>query len=319
MHNSDDYRNLTRSVSEDQMDSRVDRYLGSGFLFLSRTQWTRKLRRGEVLVNGRPVRPSYRLQPGDQICYFCPSSREPEVNRGIRLIQEIDGIMAVYKPPGLPMHEGGAYRKNTFSELLRQKFDPDCAAVHRLDRETSGIVLCACDARLRRTLSAGLRDRNVEKTYLAIVNGVPSRERWTVSAPLGRAPETTFRIKQWVRPDGAPSETTFEVLATTDCKTLLKVMPKTGRTHQIRVHSAYVGHPLVGDKKYHPDESIYLEYLDKGFTERVRQQCYTERLCLHAAGIRFHHPLSSKLCHITCPIPEDMESVWQDITGLTLP
>jgi len=289
---------------------RVDRYLGTRFLFLSRTEWNRRLRKGEVLVNERPVKASFRLKEGDRVCYFCPVEKEPPVNTNIRIISEDEGVLAIYKPPNLPMHEGGAYRKNTFYEVLRDRLGPDCAAVHRLDRETSGIVLCARDPELRNALSAGLRERVFEKTYLAIVHGVPEQEEWSVDAPLGDALETSFRVKQWVRPDGAESLTTFRCLESRKGRSLLQVSPKTGRTHQIRVHGSWSGFPLVGDKKYYPDESIYLEYLENGFTDRVRSACYTERLCLHATAMRYQHPVHGRVSEVHSPIPDDMKAIW---------
>ena len=310
MYHPEDYRNLGQPVSEDHASIRVDRYLGSKFLFLSRTEWNRRLKNNEVLVNSKPVRASFKLKEGDKICYYCPATREPDVNSDIQVLAEDHGVLAIYKPPNLPMHEGGAYRKNTFYEVLKNKLGPEYAAVHRLDRETSGIVLCAADPVIRNALSEELRERTVQKTYLAIVNGIPEKTDWIVDAPLGDALETTFRIKQWVRPDGAPSETLFHCLESKNGKSLLRVHPKTGRTHQIRVHGAWYGHPLIGDKKYHPDESIYLEYLDHGFTDRVRDACYFERLCLHAAGIQFRHPVTGEFCEFKCPVPEDMKMIW---------
>lgn len=313
MKHMTDYRRLGPPVKAKDVPIRTDRYLGSKFLFLSRTEWNRRLHQGEVLVNERVVRPSFRLKEGDRICYFCPPEREPQVNKSLQIVAEFQGILAVYKPPNLPMHEGGAYRKHTFYELLREKLGSDCAAVHRLDRETSGLVLCSSDPNLRKSLGKVFSEKRIEKTYLAIVHGIPASPTWIVNAPLGQSKETLFRVKQGVRPDGAPSETRYECIESKNGLSLLRVFPKTGRTHQIRVHSAFSGHHLVGDKKYHPDESIYLEYLESGFSDRVRTACLTERLCLHATRIRFEHPVTGKICDVESPMPSDMQAIWNTL------
>ena len=305
-----DYRNLGRLVSPEDAGTRVDLFLGKNFLFLSRTEWSRRLDKQEVFVNSRPVKPSYRLRENDKICYFAPPSREPLVDGNIEVLWRKGGIIGVYKPPNLPMHEGGAYRNNTFYEVLRNKIGPEWAAVHRLDRETSGIVLCANDKSLRNSLSAELRERTMEKVYYAIVNGVPKQKSWIIDKPIGSAEDTSFRYKNWVNVAGAPAWTEFAVEDYCERFSLLKVFPKTGRTHQIRVHAAWAGLHLVGEKKYHPDESIYLEYLDQGFTARVATACHFERLCLHAFSIKFRNPTDGSTCKVEVPIPDDMKEIW---------
>lgn len=309
--NLNDYRNLGKAILPEEAGIRIDRHLGERFLFLSRNEWSKRLRKGEVFVNLVPVKSSYRLRPNDEICYLCPPSKEPEVNREIQVVWEKDGVIGVYKPPNLPMHEGGRYRKNTFYELVINEIGPEWAAVHRLDRETSGIVLCANTPELRNTLSKELRERTMEKTYYAIVHGIPKEQKFLVDEPLGETLETTFRVKNWVIPGGMPSQTHYELLETKGDYSLLKVSPKTGRTHQIRIHSSFLGHHLIGDKKYHPDESIYLEYLGHGFTDRVESAVKYDRLCLHATNLKFLHPLDNQLCEIDIPMPEDMQNIWE--------
>lgn len=292
---------------------RVDRYLAARFPFHSRHQWQAKIAGGEVLVSGRTTKAAYRLRAEEQVAYYSPAEMEPEVDMGVRKIWESPGILAIYKPGNLPMHEGGAYRHNTFEKAVKQAFGPQWAAVHRLDRETSGLVLC-CDTReMREAVSALFRTRAIHKTYLAIAMGEAKESAWTVDQPLGLAESTRFRLKQAVRPDGAPSVTHFRVLEAVKGYTYLEVKPETGRTHQIRVHAEWSGLPLIGDKKYYPDESIYLEYLEKGFTEHVASCCKTDRLGLHAARLSFVHPGTQEAVQIEIPLAPDLQYIWDQI------
>jgi RluA family pseudouridine synthase len=313
MMNSELYRKLGKAITSDHAGFRLDRYLSEYFLFHSRNQWQRHFSAKAIIVNTTAVKASYRLKAGDVISYYSPSDAEPAVDKEVHKVWEQEGIIAMYKPSNLPMHEGGAYRKNTFSEVVQEKFGQGLAAVHRLDRETSGIVICAYDKDLRNDLSLYFRERQVKKTYLAITIGVPTQDYWEVDAPIGESTNTTMRTKQAVVEDGLPAQTSFRVLDKTSRFSLLEVSPHTGRTHQIRVHAAYSGLPLVGDKKYYPNEEIFLEYFDHGYTERVKNSCFSERLCLHAAAIKFIHPRSGETILVDCPMPQDMAAIWQQL------
>lgn len=310
----EDTRKLGPAINEKNAGQRIDNYLREHFLFCSRHQWQKRLAAKEVYVNQSPVKPSYKLRLGDLLTYFYPVEKEPDVDKGISVLWEKDGIAAIYKTPNLPMHEAGAYKSHTFDKVLRELMGPNWAAIHRLDRETSGIVLCGETHELREALSEELRNKDFEKTYLAIVIGEPSQDEWHVDAPIGDDPHTTFRVKKWVVEGASPSQTDFRVLKRTKGFCLLEAKPKTGRTHQIRVHSAWSGYPLIGDKRYSPDEHTYLHYLDHGFDERVKKACYFDRLCLHATKVAFTHPLSKKRCEVSAPLPLDMEEIWNALS-----
>ncbi len=305
-----EYRRLGRPIDERCSGKRVDDYLAKNFLFRSRTTWQSMIRDGKVLVNGRTIKASSRLGEGDQVLYYRPQSSEPPVNTNLSILWEKDGVVAIYKPTNLPMHEGGAYRRNTFCEVLKDFLSPEWAPIHRLDRETSGIVLCSDKSQLRTELSGHFAHRRVLKKYLAIAIGKATTPEWYVDQPIGDSKTTTFRQKFWVEPDGLSSQTHFKVRSAVEGATFLEVSPRTGRTHQIRVHASWSGFPLVGDKKYYPDERIYLEYDDKGFSENVRKACLFDRLCLHATYLSFTHPGDKKTYEVECPLPEDMQSIW---------
>ncbi|MEZ4743055.1 MAG: RluA family pseudouridine synthase [Bdellovibrionota bacterium] len=308
-----DFRALGKEIEHKDCGRRLDEFLAEQFPFLTRSSWKKRIKNDEVLINRKAVRAAYRLRVDDSICYFHPQVSEPEVDRKIEVLWEQDGIIAVYKPSNLPMHEGGRYFKNTFSEVIREKLGHEWAAVHRLDRETSGIVLCAGTPELRAKLSEEFRHRVMKKVYIAFVRGIPTNDQWSVNEKIGDYPHSSFRLKKWVVQDGLPSQTFFEVVEKTNSHCYLRVLPLTGRTHQIRIHAAWYGLPLVGEKKYYPDESVFLEYMDHGLTERVLRLTEADRLCLHAACLSFLHPVTEKLVELECPVPEDMQSIWKQL------
>jgi len=310
-----DYRALGKAIELTDNGRRIDEFLSANFPFLSRSSWKKKIKDSEILINLNKVRASYRLKPTDHVCYYQPRSEEPEVDKDIEVIWENEGVIAVYKPSNLPMHEGGKYFKNTFAEVIKEKVGLEWAAVHRLDRETSGIVLCAGTQYLRAKLSEEFRDRVMKKTYTAIARGVPKQKDWLVDEKIGDLTSSSFRLKKWVVDDGQPSQTYFKMLDQTETHSYLRVFPRTGRTHQIRVHAAWYGLPLVGEKKYYPDEGIFLEYMEEGLTERVVRLTESRRLCLHATSLSFIHPVTEVLAEVNCPVPQNMASVWKKLAN----
>lgn len=311
--NQDDdlsFRSLGSAVPDDKAGLRTDVYLADNFRFLSRAGWQKRLRKGEVLVDGKAVDSSHKLRPGQNVQFYHPPSVEPEVNRDIYPIWRKGAVMAVFKPAPLPMHENGAYRKNTFAELLKTEIGPEWAAVHRLDRETSGIVLCGATYEVRRQLAMSLAERSLHKEYLAIVHGRVGEDNWIENGPIGDLSASEIRIKKWVVPDGLPSETHFSVAARKGEHSLLKASPKTGRTNQIRIHAAYAGHHLVGDRLFYPDEGIFLDWFVNGLSPEIIETTGHRRCLLHAHGLSFRHPESRELHEVFCPMPDDMQEFW---------
>ncbi len=311
---SAEFRGIGGEVPGDQDGARVDAYLAKQFPFLSRAGWQVRIGDGRLLVNGAKVKAASRLKTGDLLSHYMPSGAEPEVDRGIRVLWERKGVMAVFKPGNLPMHESGLYRKNTFSELVHEKIGKEWAAVHRIDRETSGIVICGDNNDLRARLSIDFAERRVYKEYLAIGRGVAADDSWTCDGPIGDLKASLIRIKRGVVEGGQPAKTEFRVLARGRDATLLHCRPLTGRTNQIRIHAAHAGHVLFGDKLYHDDEMIFLDYLDHGQTDDItRRTGGIRRLCLHATAIEFKHPADGELCRIETPLPEDLQDFWASL------
>ena len=305
-----EYRPLGPRLDRNASGLRIDSFLARNFPFHTRNQWQKRLESGEVRIETHSVGPSYRLRQGDQISYYRPEQAEPDINTNVHAIARWGGIMAIYKPSNIPMHEGGRYHKNTFFDVVCDTFGKEWSAVHRLDRDTSGIVMCGATPELREKLSAELRKRTLKKHYLAIAIGNSKVDRWSEHGPIGMTSETIFREKRWVTEDGLPSHTEFEVLDSTEGFCLLHASPKTGRTHQIRIHSSFAGLPLVGDPKYHPNEHVFLKYLDTGYDEYVLEHTVAPRMCLHAAFVEFTNPETNKLTAVESPLPDDMAWIW---------
>ena len=310
-----DARGLGGPVPPGAQGLRVDAYLGRAFPFLSRAGWQTRVADGRLRVNGRHVKASTRLKAGDRLTLMAPPSVEPEVDRGIQALWTEGAVMAVYKPGNLPMHENGPYRQNTFTALVWERFGREWCAVHRLDRETSGIVLCAATPTARGQLAGDLAARRVHKEYLAIANGAPTQQDWVADGPIGDLRSSVIRIKKWVVPGGLEARTEFHRLAATDQHCLLRARPRTGRTNQIRIHAAHAGHYLVGDKLFHPDENVFLDHFEHGLTPDITERTGHHRLCLHAAALGFIHPETRRACQVESPLPEDMRRLWQELGG----
>jgi RluA family pseudouridine synthase len=310
---NDQFRKLGPAIENDGPGDRLDIYLSRKFPFLTRRGWQNRIFSGCLRVNTEMSYPAYRLSRGDFLTFFHPPAAEPEVDTGIRELWREGGVMAVFKPGNLPMHENGPYRFNTFAHLVRAAFGDEWAAVHRLDRETSGIVLCAASPRTRNRLSADWAARCVKKEYLAIVNGVTSSDHWFNNGAIGDLAGSAIRIKKWVVANGLEAMTEFSTLERGKAHSLLKAVPLTGRTNQIRIHAAHAGHHLVGDKLYHPDEQVFLDYFEDGNTLPVQQRAGFRRLCLHASAISFTHPETGLIKEVFCPLPEDMRGFWEKL------
>lgn len=226
------------------------------------------------------------------------------VETGYRILHEDEFFLVVDKPAPLPVHAVGRFKEKNLLSLLIRDLHPGGEGfriVNRLDSETSGLVLVAKSALAAGKLGILFENREVAKEYHAIVFGVPEAQAGTISAPLGLKVESGHNIRS-SDPAGESAQTDYQVLSSTGGYSLLKVMPRTGRTHQIRAHLSFLKHPIVGDKIY-IDPRIFERYIQEGWQEEMRPVVKAERLLLHASRLGFCHPVTGAPVTFTSEIP----------------
>jgi 23S rRNA pseudouridine1911/1915/1917 synthase len=242
-----------------------------------------------------------------------PPFEEPNVPLYFDVLYEDDAVLAVDKPSGLPVHPSATYHKNTLTHLLRQRFGPNAPQIaHRLDRETSGLLLCGRTRAAERDLKIGFENRKVSKRYLAIVRGVIPEDEGRIELPMDRAKEG-LHILMEVTPEGEgyPSVTRYRVIARRDDATLVSLAPESGRQHQLRVHLSALGFPIIGDKLYGPEGSQpFLDYIETGMTDELRHRLGHDRQALHAYQLEFMHPTKGEPMTLTAPLADDLVRLW---------
>lgn len=295
-----------RFIVENECDGwRLDRFLHKRIKRLSRARIQRVIR-GECWVQDREAKPAMLVYAGQEVRFRRPAPPEPEVPRDIRLLHEDPQFYVIDKPAGLPIHPSARYHYSTLTAVLRERFPGERLQVaHRLDRETSGLLLIGRSSAAAAALKGAFARRRVEKRYLAIARGVIAEDRVLVERPIGPC-GGLVRVRMAARDDGLPARTEVRVLERLPRCTLVECRPHTGRQHQIRVHLDAIGHPIVGDKLY-PDEGLFIDWADHG-DEAVAERLELPRHALHAAALRFPHPVSGAPVEISCPLPPDLEA-----------
>jgi 23S rRNA pseudouridine1911/1915/1917 synthase len=242
-----------------------------------------------------------------------PPFEEPNVPLYFDILYEDEAILALDKPSGLPVHPSASYHKNTLTYLLRQRFGPNAPQIaHRLDRETSGLLLCGRTREAERDLKMGFENRRVSKRYLAIVRGVMPDDEGRIELPMDTAKEGLHLLME-VTPEevGYPSVTRYRVVARRDAATLVALAPESGRQHQLRVHLSAIGFPIIGDKLYGPEgHQPFLDYIETGMTDELLQRLGHERQALHAYGLEFTHPTTGERKTLRAPLPDDLVRLW---------
>jgi len=241
------------------------------------------------------------------------TEEELYVETGYKILYEDEFFLVVDKPSPLPVHPVGRFKEKNLLSLLIKDLRPGAEGlriVNRLDSETSGLVLVAKSSEMAGKLGILFQDRKVAKEYHAVVFGVPTAQEGTISLSLGLTEESGHNIRR-PDPEGETAQTDYQVISSVGAYSLLKVMPQTGRTHQIRAHLAFLGHPLVGDKIY-IDPRIFERYIHEGWQEDMRSVVKADRLLLHASRLAFHHPVTGEHAKFTAAIPACFDAFFQE-------
>ena len=294
-------------ASEESKNQRLDAFLASSLDGLTRSQATRLIESSEVAVNGRAVSKSYKLAGGEDVAVTLPEPEPVEaVPQDIPLdvVYEDADVIVVNKPSGMVVHPAPGHPDGTLVNALLYH----CAGtlsgvggalrpgiVHRIDRDTSGLIIAAKNDAAHQYLSAQLADHTLARTYECIVVGALREDRGTVDAPIARHPIDRKRMA--VVAGGREAVTHWEVIARYPGYTHVRCRLETGRTHQIRVHMAYIGHPILGDTVYGAKKEV------PGLTGQ----------CLHAVGLRFLHPRTHEVVELSCPLPDEFTRMLQKI------
>ena len=255
----------------------LDLYTNS-FPHVERLYWKAKIDSGNLILDGKTTAPSQKVKAGQITQHSVPPKEEPPVSFEIELITATNDYWVLSKPSPLPVHAGGRYQNNTLTHVLKTAFpDQNIHLINRLDANTTGIVLMALNKETAQKLGKQFENREVTKTYLALVEGVPKNHQFQSSKPISKTKTPAGGRKL---EEGFESNTDFEILKTFENKTLLKVTPHSGRTNQIRLHLADLGLPIVGDLGYKNPE--YFENNPLTYPE--------DSLFLHAWKLRFRKP-----------------------------
>jgi 23S rRNA pseudouridine1911/1915/1917 synthase len=265
---------------------------------------------GEVLsADGRKLRWSHRLRAGEVIQVATRENPEPRVEVTYRILHRDEWILAVDKGPGAPVHPVRTFRTRTVLTRLRADLqEPNLKPAHRLDRETSGVLVFA---RTKPTLTALMnqfKSGRVSKKYLAIVRGNPKFDRKTLKLPLGRDPDFPVRCRMRAG-SGRPALTEFTVVQRQTDRALVSAVPFTGRQHQIRVHLAALGHPVLGDKLYQEEGQPYLAMLRDALDPGTIARLGHHRQALHAESLKLEHPQTGESLCIRAELPADLRDL----------
>ncbi len=289
-------RELTATT--EQAGLRLDAFLAADGA-LSRSQAARLIEEGRVSVEGKTAAKSCRLTGGERVTVEIPEVRDAEVtaqNIPLDVVYEDQDVIVVNKPTGLVVHPAPGHPDGTLVNALLHHCGDSLSGiggekrpgiVHRIDRDTSGLIIAAKNDAAHAALSAQLSDHTLARTYECLVTGNMKEDSGTVDAPIGRS--RADRKKMAVVPDGRRAVTHWEVVARYPGVTHLRCRLETGRTHQIRVHMACIGHPILGDTVYGAKKPV------PGLTGQ----------CLHAVGLRFVHPRTGETVELHCPLPEE--------------
>ncbi len=317
---------LRLTVPTPSHGERLDRFLAAAQTDLSRSRLQALIRDGHAAVNGRPARASLRLKAGDEVALELPPASEPAPLEAealpVTVVFEDEHLVVIDKPAGLVVHPGAGVRRGTLVNALLHRLPAIRSVggadrpgiVHRLDRDTSGLLVVAKTPRVHRRLVEMMQRREVRRVYRAIVWGDPRADAGEIDAPVGRDPRHRQRMAV-VRRGGRPALTRWRVLERFGAATLLEVRLETGRTHQIRVHLAHAGMPVVGDPAYggRPKTQLNADERQRSLAGSLLRGL--PRQALHAVELAFTHPVTGGERTFTSALPEDFETALSLLRG----
>lgn len=307
---------------------RIDIFLAEQFPELSRVKLRRTIAAGHARIDDEVVKPAFRLEPGQVLQLEIPPHLFDEEQKGeaiaLDILWEDDQILAINKPAGMVVHPAKGHWKGTLTSGLIHRFRELSSIggatrpgiVHRLDRETSGVILVAKTDQAHMNLVEQFQNRTVSKQYWSIVSPAPNFDQDHINLPIGKHPYQRERMA--IRENHAtsrPAETVFQVVERFRGFAIVHVMPKTGRTHQIRVHMAHIGCPVLCDRLYSGRASITEAMLHGGVDQAAGndQSALLNRQALHAQKISFLHPISQAPLTIEAPLPADLLKVRESL------
>jgi 23S rRNA pseudouridine1911/1915/1917 synthase len=304
------------TIQDEQVGLRLDRFLTSVLPDISRTGVQQLISDGAVLVNEKPGKSGYALRPHDRVAVLHTSTRRvawegsPQATQTLPLeiVYEDDDILIINKAAGMVVHPAPGHYDDTLVNALVARYpefqeEADRQSlrgnlrpgiVHRLDRDTSGLLIVAKNANVQKALKEQMKQHEIEKRYIALVEGNVSLDHGSIDAPIGRDPRHRRQMTVTTI-DSREARTHFRVLERFARHTLLLVQLETGRTHQIRVHLKAIGHPIVGDPVYG--------------SGRVSNDIALQRQFLHACQLRLTHPSTGKALEVEAPLPSDLQAL----------
>ena len=294
-------------VSQEEKGKRLDTYIPSVDTDITRTSAQRLIEDGNILVNGKNAKVSYKIQENDKISVEIPKPKQIELkaqNIPIEIIYEDSDIIVVNKPKGMVVHPANGNPDGTLVNAIMAICKDSLSGiggeirpgiVHRIDKDTSGLLIVAKNDNAHVKMSEQIKNHEVKKTYIALVRGVFKENEATIDMPIGRSPSD--RKKMAVNKNGKNAITHIKVLKRFDKYTLLRVNIETGRTHQIRVHLSHIGYPIVGDYTYSNGKNEF---------DVIGQ-------CLHAQKLEFKHPITQKDMCLEAELPQYFKDIIEQL------
>lgn len=335
-------KTLSSKVPVQYKHATLIEYLIGRYTYLDRETWLERIAEGRFQFEGKLASAETQLHQGGIVTYDVPAFPQPDANFDYSIVYEDEWLLGINKPPNLRVHGEGRYMMANLSYHLWYSHEPpypEAKLINRLDTDTSGVVLFAKDSDTAREMGWLFERKQVDKTYLALVYGMPRRAKGVIDQPIGKVDNPKYRKKGRVprsivnAPKSRDAVTGYEVVETFSAEkppilkrvnaqlgignweldasrvtvSLVRLSPKTGRTHQLRVHLAWMGHPIVGDRLYMLDDERYVQWREARDSAEFAD--LQTRQALHSSETSFLHPMTQQRVTISAPLAADMQSV----------